>query len=47
MDKVFIIAEAGVNHNGDLDMAVELVHHASAAVCGTLSCFRHSVPMNW
>ena len=28
----FIIAEAGVNHNGDLKMAIELVRHAK--LCG-------------
>jgi N,N'-diacetyllegionaminate synthase len=27
-DRVFIIAEAGVNHNGSLDMAIELVNKA-------------------
>lgn len=30
-DKVLIIAEAGVNHNGDLNMARELVHAAAEA----------------
>lgn len=30
-EKVFIIAEAGVNHNGDLRLAVELVEKAAAA----------------
>jgi len=29
--KVFIIAEAGVNHNGDMELAYELVHAAKAA----------------
>ena len=29
--KVLIIAEAGVNHNGDLEKAVELIKVASAA----------------
>ena len=28
MTKVFIIAEAGVNHNGDIDLAIELVDKA-------------------
>jgi N,N'-diacetyllegionaminate synthase len=31
MDKVFIIAEAGVNHNGSLDMAMQLVDLAKDA----------------
>ncbi len=31
MSKVFIIAEAGVNHNGDLDMAYRLVDAAKAS----------------
>lgn len=31
MDKVLIIAEAGVNHNGDLKTALELVHKAAEA----------------
>ncbi|MEL7564376.1 MAG: N-acetylneuraminate synthase [Dehalobacterium sp.] len=31
MDKVFIIAEAGVNHNGSLNMALQLVDVAVAA----------------
>lgn len=31
MTKTYIIAEAGVNHNGDLDMAKELVSVAAAA----------------
>jgi N-acetylneuraminate synthase len=30
-DKIFIIAEAGVNHNGSLDLALELVDAAAAA----------------
>lgn len=30
-DKVIIIAEAGVNHNGDYDRAVEMIHAAKAA----------------
>ena len=30
-DKVFIIAEAGVNHNGDLQLAIELVEKAAEA----------------
>ena len=28
---VLIIAEAGVNHNGDLERALQLVHVANAA----------------
>ncbi len=31
MSDVFVIAEAGVNHNGDPDMAIELVDAAAAA----------------
>jgi N,N'-diacetyllegionaminate synthase len=31
MKKVIIIAEAGVNHNGNYDMAVEMIHAAKAA----------------
>lgn len=31
LDKVLIIAEAGVNHNGDLDKAIELIEVASSA----------------
>lgn len=30
-DKVFVIAEAGVNHNGNLDMALQLCNAAQAA----------------
>ncbi len=30
-DKLFVIAEAGVNHNGRLELAMELVDHAAAA----------------
>lgn len=32
-DRTFIIAEAGVNHNGDPDMAVGLIDAAAAAGC--------------
>lgn len=32
-DKVFVIAEAGVNHNGDLALAEKLVDAAAAAGC--------------
>lgn len=32
-DKVFIVAEAGVNHNGDPDMARKLIDAAAAAGC--------------
>ena len=31
MEKVYIIAEAGVNHNGDFDLAVELIDRAAQA----------------
>ena len=31
MDKVFIIAEAGVNHNGSLELAKQLVDKAVEA----------------
>ena len=31
LDKVLIIAEAGVNHNGDLEKAIELIDVASKA----------------
>lgn len=31
MDKVFIIAEAGVNHNGDIELAKKLIDKASEA----------------
>ena len=31
-DRTFIIAEAGVNHNGDIDLAVEMIQVASR--CG-------------
>src|SRR5579859_3989274 len=31
MSRVFIIAEAGVNHNGSLDLAVQLVDAAQAS----------------
>lgn len=32
-DRIFIIAEAGVNHNGDVDMAHRLIDAAAAAGC--------------
>lgn len=31
MNKVFVIAEAGVNHNGDMDIAKQLIDAASEA----------------
>ena len=31
MSKIFIIAEAGVNHNGDIETAKKLVDVAAAA----------------
>lgn len=31
MSRVFIIAEAGVNHNGNLEIARELVNEAAKA----------------
>ena len=27
-NKVFIIAEIGINHNGDLNLAKKLIHHS-------------------
>ncbi len=30
-DKVFIVAEAGVNHNGSVDLALKMIDHAAAA----------------
>lgn len=30
---VYIIAEAGVNHNGDIDVALEMIDQAKAAGC--------------
>ena len=32
-DKIFIIAEIGVNHNGKLSIAKKLIDHASKAGC--------------
>lgn len=32
-ERVFVIAEAGVNHNGDMDMARQLIDAAAAAGC--------------
>ena len=31
ISKTLIIAEAGVNHNGDLEIAKELIHQAAIA----------------
>ena len=35
-DKIHIIAEAGVNHNGSFDMAIELINIASEAAADTV-----------
>ena len=31
MNKTYIIAEAGVNHNGEIDKAKEMIHEAKKA----------------
>ena len=33
MDNIFVIAEAGINHNGELDLAYKLIDMAVAAGC--------------
>lgn len=40
MSKVFIIAEAGVNHNGQLDLAIEMVDRSCKREWGELCVFR-------
>ena len=29
----YIVAEVGINHNGDLDRAIEMIHLAKSAGC--------------
>jgi N,N'-diacetyllegionaminate synthase len=43
-DRVFIIAEAGINHNGDFDLALELIRQAkkAGADCVKFQTFRYS-----
>ena len=36
MSKTFIIAEIGINHNGDLDIAKKLIDEAVKAGCGAV-----------
>ena len=36
MSKVHIIAEIGINHNGDLDIAKKLIQIAAAAGCDSV-----------
>lgn len=43
MKKVFIIAEAGVNHNGNMDWALQLVDHALSAGADAIK-FQTAIP---
>ena len=40
----FIIAEAGVNHNGSVDLALQLVRRRDPATCNS-ACMRYATSM--
>lgn len=42
-DHVYVIAEIGINHNGDLDLALELISQAAQAGCDAVK-FQKRVP---
>ena len=43
MSKVFIIAEIGINHNGDLDIAKKLIDGASKAGCDAVKFQKRTI----
>jgi N,N'-diacetyllegionaminate synthase len=43
MDKVLIIAEAGLNHNGSIEKAIEMIHVAKEAGVDAVK-FQTAVP---
>ena len=43
MDNIFVIAEAGINHNGELDLAYKLIDMAVAAGCDAVK-FQKKTP---
>ncbi len=42
-DRVFVIAEIGINHNGDLDLAKQLIDVAQAAGCDAVKFQKRSI----
>lgn len=42
-EPVYVIAEAGVNHNGSLDLAKELIHAAATAGCDAVKFQTYSI----
>ena len=43
MKRIFIIAEAGVNHNGSIEKAIEMIHVAKDALADAVK-FQTAVP---
>jgi N-acetylneuraminate synthase len=44
--KCFVIAEIGINHNGDIDLAKRLIDVAVLAGCDAVK-FQKRTPENW
>jgi N-acetylneuraminate synthase len=45
MNKTFIIAEIGINHNGNLEIAKKLIHGAASAGCDAVKFQKRTVDM--
>ena len=43
MKKVFVIAEIGINHNGDIDLAKKMIDHANKSGCDAVKFQKRTV----
>ena len=45
MDKTYIIAEIGINHNGDLKLAKQLIRKAKSSGCNAVKFQKRTIDL--